>query len=124
MVIIAAQSGRFEENRMFRLTNLLAVAAFVVGSASAGHAASFNSVVETVLMQQKRIKELDADRQGQMIACVKKTLAVVPAERQSYVAAATDFDEMEERFGEVVLANQAEFEKLITRECGGIAIKN
>lgn len=109
---------------MFRLTTVLAAAAVVIGSASAGHAASFNSAVETVLKQQKRIQELDAERQSQMIACVKQTLTVVPAERQAYVAEATDFDEMEERFGEVVLANQAEFEKLITRECGGIAIQN
>lgn len=108
---------------MFGSTKVLAAVAIVVASASGSYAASFNSAVETVLMQQKRIKELDAERQGQMIACVKQTLKVVPEDRQSYVAAATDFDEMEERFGEVVLANQAEFEKLITRECGGIALK-
>ena len=109
---------------MFRLPNTLAAAAIVVASSSAGFAASFNSAVQTVLLQQKEVKELDADGQSQMVACVQKVLADVPPQKQSYVAEAKGFDEMESRFGEVVLANQAEFKQMITRECGSIVLEN
>jgi len=97
--------------------------AALLGLSSAAYAADFNSAVEKVLRQQKQIKELDADRQVKMIACVKQVLADVPPQKKAYVAEGASVSEMEDRFGEVVLANQAEFEKAITRQCGGIAME-
>jgi hypothetical protein len=113
-----------QEKRMFGSTTVLAAAAFVIVSASGSYAASFNSAVEKVLVQQKEIKELDSAARGQMVACVQKVLAEVPGEKQSYVAEAANFEEMEDRFGEVVLANQAEFKQMITKECGSIVMEN
>ena len=108
---------------MFSTIKGLGAVSIVVLSTSAAYAASFNSAVETVLKEQKEIKELDSGRQGEMIACVQTTLTEVPPPRQSYVAEAANFDEMENRFGEVVLENQAEFKQLITKNCGGIALE-
>jgi hypothetical protein len=102
---------------------VLGAAAVLSVTASTGFAASFNSAVEQVLLQQKEVKELDAERQGRMVACVQQTLSKIPAERQSYIASAADQSEMEDRFGEVVLADQAKFKKQITKDCGGIALE-
>lgn len=109
---------------MLCVKKAVSVVAIVLASASASYAADFNSAVETVLMQQKEIKELDSSRQGEMVACAQKVLAEVPPQKQSYVAEAADFDEMESRFGEVVLADQAAFKQAITAECGSIVMEN
>jgi hypothetical protein len=106
---------------MFVIRTLGAAAAII--AASPGFAATFNSAVEQVLMQQKQVKQLDPERQGRMVACVQQTLSAIPEERRSYIASGSDLGEMEDRFGEVVLANQAEYEKLITKKCGGIALE-
>ena len=108
---------------MTRWMSALAAVGTFAALTSASFAAEFNTVVETVLLQQKEVKELDAERQGQMVACVKEVLADLPASKQAYVAEAADFDQMEDRFGEVVLANQAEFKQAITKKCGGIALQ-
>jgi hypothetical protein len=109
---------------MARLVSMLSAAAIVVASASASVAADFNSAVEAVLVKQQEIVELDAGRRGEMIACVKQVLAEVPPAQQRYVAEASGYDQMESRFGEIVLANQAEFKQKITQKCGSIAVSN
>ncbi len=49
-------------------------------------------------------------------------MADVPEAKQRYVVEAANYDEMENRFGEVVLADRAEFKQKITKECGEIAM--
>lgn len=107
---------------MSRVKAALSVIALVFVSTSASSAAEFASVVETVLLKQKEIVDLDADRQREMISCVKQVLTEVPEAKQRYVAESANFDEMENRFGEVVLADRAEFKQKITKDCGGIAM--
>ena len=50
------------------------------------------------------------------------TPADVPDAKKRHVAEAASYDEMEDRFGEVVLADRAEFKQKITKECGEIAM--
>jgi hypothetical protein len=109
---------------MVRFASALSAAAIVVASTSVGMAADFNSAVRAVLVKQQEIVELDEARRGEMISCVQKVLAEVPPAKQRYVAEASGYDEMESRFGEVVLANQAEFKQKITQRCGSIAVSN
>ena len=107
---------------MARFVSALGAAAIMIASTSAGEAADFNSAIEQVLLKQQEIVDLDRSRRGQMIACVKQALADVPAGRQRYVEEAASYDEMESRFGEVVLADRAKFKQKITQECGSIAV--
>jgi hypothetical protein len=107
---------------MIRVGRVLCAAAIVLGSSAASFAADFNSAVKTVLLKQQEVMELDSARQGQMIACVQKVLADVPAPKQRYVAEGANYDEMESRFGEVVLADRAKYKQKITSVCGGIVV--
>jgi hypothetical protein len=95
----------------------------IVGSVGPGMAASFNSVVETVLSKQPQVTDLPADRQRAMIACVKKVLSDVPAAKQRHVAASANFSQMEDRFGELVLEDHAKLKQKITSDCGSIAMQ-
>ena len=105
---------------MRRTTSLIFAFAVTLTSSGAAAAASFNSVVETVLSKQPQITDLSADRRREMIACVQKVLEQVPPPKRDYVAQAKNYDEMENRFGEVVMADRARFKQRITRECGNI----
>ena len=108
---------------MSRLASSFGAIAIVLGLASPGLAADFNSVVETVLAKQPQVTDLPPDRQRAMIACVKKVLANVPAGQKRRVEEAKDYNQMEDRFGELVLADRAKFKQQITTDCGEIAVK-
>lgn len=108
---------------MSRLVGALGAIAIVVGSAGPGMAASFNSVVESVLSKQPQVTDLPADRQRAMIACVKKVLKDVPPAKQRHVAASANFSQMEDRFGELVLEDHAKLKQKITSDCGSIAMQ-
>ncbi len=103
-----------------RITALCFATALTVVIGTTSHAATFNSVVQTVLVKQPRIAELTPQRRREMIACVQKVLEQVPRPKQQYVAEARDYNQMEDRFGEVVLADRAKFKQRITQQCGGI----
>ena len=109
---------------MLRFAGAISAVALFLGAASAGNAAEFSSAVEQVLMKQKEITDLDAGRRAQMIACVKQSLQAVPAGKQRYVEEAANYDEIESRFGEVVLADNAKFKQKITKDCGEIAVSD
>jgi uncharacterized protein (DUF1800 family) len=104
------------------MMTVLSATVLILAAGSAGAAADFNSAVERVLLQQKEIKELDSARQKEMIACVKQVLTKVPEPKQQYVAEGANYDEMENRFGEVVLADRAKFKQQITKACGDIVV--
>jgi hypothetical protein len=118
-----ALEGYREKQKMIRIVGAVSAMVVVLGWTTAGFAQDFSAAVQTVLSKQKEITELDADRQVEMIACANRVLAEVPGEKQRYVAEAANFDEMESRFGEVVLADRAEFKQKITKECGSIVME-
>ncbi len=101
----------------------LVIASMSVPS-SASFAADFATAVQTVLMGQKDgpITELDDAKKTEMVACVTEVLADAPAAARRYVEEAEGFDQTEDRFGELVMANQAEYKQKITSECGEIAL--
>jgi hypothetical protein len=109
------------EMSMNRVVSTFGASMFVtLGAVSLGSAANFNQVVETVLSRQPRITELSPDRRRAMVACVKQVLKAVPPAQQRYVEASANYDEMQDRFGEIVLADRAKFKQKITQQCGGI----
>ena len=106
---------------MLRMASALGAVVITLGSVNGVLARDFNSVVTTVLSKQPQITDLAPDRRRQMIACVKKVLVAVPAAKKRYVAEAANYAEMENRFGEVVMADRAKFKQQITKDCGSIA---
>jgi hypothetical protein len=72
--------------------------------------------------QDGRVAKLSADGKRQLISCVKRVLAAVPAGRKRYVQQATSLDQMQDRFGEVVMENRAEWKQKIANKCASIAL--
>ena len=112
---------------MNRLVLRTAGALVILGSMVAGPAyagSSFPSIVEKVLMSQQSgpVAKLDADRKRQLVACVNNVLAALPAGKKRYVTEASSLDEMQDRFGEVVMENRAEWKQKITKSCASIAM--
>jgi hypothetical protein len=99
-------------------------AAGVVMSSATTFAASFDAVVEAVLMNQQdgRVAKLSADGKRQLVSCVNRVLAGLPGGRKRYVAQATNLDQMQDRFGEVVMENRAEWKQKIANKCASIAL--
>jgi hypothetical protein len=89
-------------------------------------AASFNSAIQQVLMAQTggEFAELNANQKTEMVACVQQVLAKVPEGLQRPVTEASNIDEMQDRFGELVLAEQAKWKQRIAKACGHIAMKD
>ena len=89
-------------------------------------AASFNSAVEQVLRAQTggEFAELNDSQKTEMVACVQQVLAKVPDGLKRPVTEASNIDEMQDRFGELVLAEQAKWKQRIAKACGHIAMKD
>jgi hypothetical protein len=85
---------------------------------------SFGAVVEQVLLSQKdgRVGKLTADKKRELVSCVNTVLAKLPAGKKRYVTEAASFDEQQDRFGEVVLENRAEWKQKIAKSCAKIAL--
>jgi hypothetical protein len=107
------------------LRSVHAFTAFIVlvGTSSVGWADDFGAAVEQVLKRQKEITDLDPARQTEMIACVNGVLAEVPEPTKESVAQAANIDEMEDRFGEMVMADQAALKQQITADCGHLVME-
>ena len=95
-----------------------------IGAALASAEGSFGAVVEKVLMSQQdgRVGKLSADKKRELVSCVNTVLAKLPAGKKRYVAQAASFDEMQDRFGEVVMENRAEWKQKIAKSCAKIAL--
>ena len=113
---------------MLRKT-ILGAAALTVVAASvittpAFAGASFPAVVEKVLMNQTDgpVSKLPADKKRELISCVNQVLAELPNGRKKFVTAASSYDEMEHRFGTVVMENRAEWKQRIARGCAHIVV--
>jgi hypothetical protein len=111
------------EIAMARMQSTLAAAAIALGATSGSVAADFSAAVEQVLMRQKEITDLDADKQREMISCVNDVLADVPDSAKAAVADAGSVDAMEDAFGEMVMAEQAKLKQEITAACGQIVME-
>ena len=86
--------------------------------------ASFPAVVERVLMNQTNgpVSKLTPDKKRELISCVNQVLAELPNGRKKFVVAATSYEDMEHRFGTVVMENRAEWKQRIARSCAHIVV--
>jgi hypothetical protein len=100
------------------------VLAIFAAPANAVAGGSFGAAVEQVLLSQKdgRVGKLSADKKRELVSCVNTVLAKLPAGKKRYVTEAASLDEMQDRFGEVVLENRAEWKQKIARSCAKIAL--
>ena len=104
----------------------LGILAAVVGGAPSPAAAgpSFPTAVQQVLMNQDKgpVSKLPADRKQELIACVNQVLAGLPKGKKRFVTEAASYDEMEDRFGQVVMENRAEWKQRIAKGCAHIVV--
>jgi hypothetical protein len=101
---------------------LAAVASGAVSQAAAGP--SFPTAVEQVLMHQSEgpVSRLPADKKRELVACVNDVLAGLPNGKKRFVTEAASYDELEDRFGKVVMENRAEWKQRIAQGCAHIVV--
>jgi hypothetical protein len=102
-------------------------AAIVIGLmalATSASAVTFPSAVEQILRSQQSgpVSKLDDGRKQQLIGCVNDVLAGLPNGKKRFVVEAASFDELEQRFGKVVMENRAEWKQKIAAGCAHIVI--
>jgi hypothetical protein len=105
-----------------------AAAVIVAGSVFATNpaaAVTFPRAVEQILMAQTDgpLAKLDDSRKREMVACVNGVLAGLPKGKQRFVTEAASFDELEDRFGKVVMENRAEWKQKIAKNCAHIVTR-
>jgi hypothetical protein len=85
---------------------------------------SFPAAVERILMSQQegRVSTLDVQKKRALVACVNDVLAAMPNGMKRFVVAAASYDEMESRFGKVVMENRAEWKQKIALGCAHIVV--
>jgi hypothetical protein len=97
----------------------------VAGTAAPASAGpSFPAAVEQILLNQDSgpVSRLSDAKKRELIACVNEVLAELPNGRKRFVTEATSYDELEDRFGTVVMENHAEWKQRIARGCAHIAV--
>ena len=106
-------------------TKTIVLALLAMGAAPAASAASFPTVVRSVLDGQTtgRLAQMDTDQRGQMTDCVIASLAGLPAGKKRYIVEGASPDEQEHRFGEVVQEDRAKWKQKIASACGKIAMQ-
>jgi len=85
---------------------------------------TFPAAVEQILRHQTSgpVSRLPPPKKNELISCVNRVLAELPNGRKRYVIQAASFDELEFRFGKVVMENQAEWKQKIARGCAHIVV--
>jgi len=85
---------------------------------------TFPAAVEQILMRQQSgpVSKLPADKKQELIACVNEVLAELPNGKKRFVTAAANFDELQDRFGKVVMENRAEWKQRIAQGCAHIVV--
>lgn len=103
---------------------VIAVLASATLHAPQAAAADFQSVVAEVLRGQQTgpVSKLPAERKLELIACVNQVLTDLPNGKKRFVVEAVSFDEMQDRFGKVVMENRAEWKQKIARSCAHIVV--
>jgi hypothetical protein len=101
---------------------LAAIAAGAFSPAVAGP--NFPTAVEQVLMHQDEgpVSRLPAERKRELIACVNEVLSGLPNGKKRFVTEAASYDELEDRFGKVVMENRAEWKQRIAKGCAHIVV--
>lgn len=101
---------------------LVAVATGAVSPATAGP--NFPTAVEQILMRQDEgpVSRLPADKKRALIVCVNEILAELPSGQKRFVTEAASYEELEVRFGKVVMENRAEWKQRIARGCAHIVV--
>ena len=104
----------------FRCAALVALT--LASNAMAGP--DFPAAVEQVLQAQQDgpVSQLNDDKKRELIACVNNVLTELPDGKKRFVVEAASFDEMENRFGKVVMENRAEWKQRIARNCAHIVV--
>jgi hypothetical protein len=79
----------------------------------------FNAAVERMLMNMKTgaVSQMSQAEKKELVACVQKVFKGIPAEKKTYIATAKDQSELESRFDEVGLENQAALKQQVRDEC-------
>jgi hypothetical protein len=111
--------------RVKRASAALAVLAATVMTGSSGAlAGDFPAVVAQVLMNQSDgpVAQLDTGKKQELIACVNTVLADLPNGKKRFVVEGASYDEQQDRFGEVVMANRAEWKQKIAKRCAHIVV--
>ena len=121
MSVVATMSVKAITRAVGAVAILIAVAGWTAPAAASG---SFAAAVETILLSQTegRVATLSAEKKHELIACVNQVLTAMPNGMKRFVLAAANFDEMEHRFGEVVMQNRAEWKQKIARGCAHIVV--
>jgi hypothetical protein len=85
---------------------------------------TFPRAVEQVLLQQDKgtVGKLPTDKKRELIACVNQVLTSLPSGKKRFVTEAATYDELEDRFGKVVMENRAEWKQKIAARCASIAV--
>jgi hypothetical protein len=119
---IMTEAGKTARRTVAALAILAAAGAGWTTPAAAG--GSFSAAVETILMNQTegRVSTLSVDKKRELIACVNNVLTEMPNGMKRYVLAAASFNDMEARFGKVVMENRAEWKQKIARGCAHIVV--
>ena len=111
---------------MRRAAGALAILAAATGGSitpvEAG--SSFPAAVEQILLNQRegRVSTLSSEKKRQLVVCVNDVLAKMPSGMKRFVLAATDYEDMESRFGKVVMDNRAEWKQKIAQGCAHIVV--
>ena len=101
---------------------MAAVASVAMSPAAAGPA--FPTAVQQILMRQDHgpVSKLPAEKKRELISCVNQVLAKLPNGKKRFVTEAASYDEMENRFGKVVMENRAEWKQKIAAGCASIVV--
>jgi hypothetical protein len=104
---------------------VLALGALAVVSTSPAVAGpTFPAAVEQILMRQEQgpVSKLPDAKKRELIVCVNDVLSALPNGKKRFVIEAASFDELENRFGKVVMENRAEWKQRIARGCAHIVV--
>ena len=98
------------------------ISALTASSAMAG--SNFTQIVEQVITSQQdgRVSKLDEGTKRELASCVNTVLAGLPAGKKRFITEGATFDEMQDRFGKVVMENRAEWKQKIAGACAKIVV--
>jgi hypothetical protein len=109
---------------VFNVTALVALGAAALFAAPAVAGPDFPNAVAQVLQAQQEgpVSRLPAEKKQELIACVNGVLTELPNGKKRFVVEAASFDELEDRFGVVVMENRAEWKQRIAKTCSHIVV--
>jgi hypothetical protein len=115
-------AGKTFRGAAWALAILAAVAIGAVSPATAK--VSFPAAVGQILRHQQSgpVSRLSTAKKNELIACVNQVLTDLPNGKKRYVVEAASFDELEQRFGKVVMENHAEWKQKIAQGCAHVVI--